>query len=335
MFVLPPPDALLNLVVPGTHGEHLRSGAPVVREATSEQLGLGDLSILDSNGARWRVSFAEIEQSKGWDVKLKFEDLFKKAPNGEVDLDNNVKAALKELEPLHPFFRLGLQAVRDRGFKFELYDPKSLTLSAEIKDMFEKSSVEAMTLLEQGRVILKLKTENMPLGGSSIEAFIGQIGCELSHVINYRTYSRYEDPKEAFKNIKSIAEREQRQDMSLSSAEELLFRTAGQEILGHVVSKELLELMRDSNHKIDTGQFSLKSQDFLARSERWLALVFSSMWGKEVLEAIQSEKSPYPEIISDGEIKLFKSRLARNIVEGPIREQLIRDLKSFRFALKE
>lgn len=263
-----------------------------------------------------------------WDLKFSFDDLTKRNAEGEIDFDRKVKIALQELSAKHPFFKAGLTAITQYGYKFKLYNPSDNSLSDNVKRDFESSALAA-TFTRKSEIILKLQTQDIKGGITTKQQFVAVLANELTHAILNHSWVRYEEPGEAFKNLKQIVDNENAQKKELGHSEELLFEVAGDELLSRSVDEAIAMLYTNDSYTIRMSDFL--SDEFKGKVLNYTLHVFEDMFGESVLNAVVSGKSPHPEIITDKELTTFKQRLTRNILDDSISKKIISQMKSWQF----
>ena len=284
------------------------------------------------SGDLYTLSFPHPFQHSGWDLKFKIEDLTKLGVDGKEAFDQNVIGVLQELSQLHPFFKHAIEARNRNGYHFKIFDPRDPELGDNVKLQLLNGASACTSVLNKC-VYFVIKTDMAATVTMSKKDFVATLAYELVHVIKSRTYSRYEDETEAFKNIKSIVDEEMSGKKSLSNAEALLFQVAEQELLGRCVSENIAALCDDDQAKVDRGYFA--SDSFKNRHANYLMHVFETMWGRGAIEAIKNSKSTRPEILSDAELKIFVARLSRNIRESGCGEHIVEELKSWGFSFAQ
>ena len=280
-------------------------------------------------GDLYSLSFTNRQSASGWDLKFKMEELTKPDPDGKIDFDARVVSIIKQLADLHPYFKSGLEALGRHGYQFKIYDPADPALGDVVKAEMNNGA-SACTSIVNKRIYLVMKTDESASAASLKSEFVATLAYELVHVIKNRTYSRYDDEIDAFKNIKQIVEDEKAGKKNLGNAEELLFQVAQQELLGKCVSENISALCQDRHAQVDRTYFS--SPAFNSRLANYVMHVFNNMWGAAAIDAIKYSKSPHPEILTDEELKIFVARLSRNISESASGDQIASELKAWGFS---
>ena len=236
--------------------------------------------------------------------------------NSNEEFHEKIISKFNKLAENMPFFKLTLEAIKEKGYQFISYDKNDKNIPQGVYDLMEKENCGAVTARSKKMVYINQRN---PKETFSLE---GTLANEAVHIVLDPTSEPFEEDE----STRPFNEEETKEELDLikksndyTESEKAFHEALNQEILSQVIEDIVVKKLQDN-------EFEFHEEDLTSTPYSVKLMHMKSVFSISVLVRIYSIES-----ISETDEDLILDRTNKYLKSGKVEKYLIDKLKEFGF----